>query len=318
MKKIIIFSVISVTTVIVLALFFGGCSVLNQPDSTVITITTNSTTTTTTTTTTTLTSSQVIIKGLASGQLSSSSIARIAISGNDQYTDVYLTPESYAAAFWILKISGTSGTPEYAIMDRNPLTEDPERFPLTAVASILATKGGYPPAGTYERLLPTIAYLEMTIPSDKVSPESLARFRIHGSTWQEYTKGDVQVYDTSDDTWKWVTLSSNVFTLHSTRPTTPVLSNDFNDDDNNDLYFSPTDVTFPAISIVASSDATNYEFTLAFNISNTFSFNDVNDNGIFEPTITPPVGDLSSDEENDDQWDTGKPGITLTFTSEVL
>ncbi|MEE8637656.1 MAG: hypothetical protein V3T21_01265 [Candidatus Margulisiibacteriota bacterium] len=276
-----------------------------------------STETATTTTTTTTLPAGMTLNGIAenlsagAGGLFVLGISST-IEGNPNYPyDVLLTPESYAVGIWKFEIlTGEADPNPYVVKNFAATTEAPIHFPLSATATTMATNPDYPEGGTYTVCRPTLAYLEMVLAASDVSFEGLTKFRLYTSTvvGDGAEDGDVKVDDSG--TWKWI--DEDTGSLEATRPAHPVQDEWFYLDESPDP-FAPLDTPMDPV-VMPASPTGEYTATLTFDVSDTFFFDDVDGDGVFEPSTDDIMTEVASGEP---AWFPGPPVITMTVTTET-
>lgn len=234
---------------------------------------------------------------------------------NPNYPVVITTPESYAVGLWKVRLCkvNTNDATAYLITEYAAVGDEPEYFLLSGTPQSMGSNAEYPAAGTYDVFVPTLAYLEQTIPAGQMDFEGVNKFRVQMATYGKYHKGDVLVYKNS--AWNWIATSESGATLapvSGARPSSLMMvnwGNEYGDP------FEPTDVSFEAVYI--TDDPTGvYTFTLVFDVASTFAFNDLNQNGIFEPGVEYPEGDEPSQEARNmhgpADWNIGPPNLSIT------
>jgi hypothetical protein len=303
--------VLLLTVAVIAAGLISGCEdSLEFPTTTTTTIEGATTTTTTTSTTTTL--GGMALEGKASNLASASALFAMAISsteeGNPNYPNQLLTPGSYAVGIWKFELlRGTTDSNPYVAAEFAPLTSDPVHFTMSSTPTNMATNPDYPEAGTYTHCRPTLGYLEMEFTASEVTFEGITRYRIYTSTVGSVQDGDVMV--DHNGTWKWVDgTNGNIVT---SRPAMPVQDEWFSTAQSPDP-FAPLDTPMNSIVIPASPEG-QYVGTISFDVTDTFFFDDVNNNGIFDPS----TGDFNDGIHGDPAWFPGPPVITLTVTNET-
>ncbi|MBU0672016.1 MAG: hypothetical protein KJ732_03195 [Candidatus Margulisbacteria bacterium] len=289
--------------------------------------TTEDTTTTTTTTpsTTTSTLSGAVMKGLMENAAGAGITSVQGVKGfawppgtvpvNDNYPYVITTPESYTVGIWRARLfKGLSDTTPYLLASWEVVGNTPGNYLMTSSPTQMATNANYPTAGAYDHMIPTLAYLEQELPSSIVDFSGITRFRIMMATYGSYQMGDVLVY--SGGAWNWINSANG--SLSTTRPASPVNENwgsDATAEVNGHLCFEPQDVTFTAVTIPANPSG-QYVFTLIFDVAATFAFNDLNENGVFEPGVEWPSGDVAPASwvatSGEASWGVGPPGLSVS------
>jgi hypothetical protein len=241
---------------------------------------------------------------------------------NPNYPIVITTPESYAVGIWLTRFAiGTAeGATAYYIIGSATDTyaqitaEAPLHYSMTATPTVLAQSTNYPAAGTYNVFIPTIAYLQQTLPSSLIDFHGATTFRVIMSNYTydgaAYIKGDVKVLDPDDNTWKWINRATG--SLDAVRPASPYT---VNWEDASDP-FEATNVTFNSITIPDNPNWI-YDFTLVFDVGSTFAFNDINENGIFEPTIDLNGGTREA-IYGSPEFNIGPPNLAVTVSTSEL
>lgn len=272
-------------------------------------------TTTTSTTTTTVQQSGVVLKGITAN-LGSSGLSALAIDptevGNPNFlNDVIITPESYAVGLWKVELlKGVNDTTPYTIQEFAATSEAPVHFPLTSTSTNMANNTDYPAAGTYTVFKPTIAYLEMQLPSAKVDmPEDVTKFRVYVSTVGDIPPGDILLY--VDEAWKWLDTDTGEYS--AARPDNPAQHKYFGEGDSPDP-FQPTDIEMDSV-VIPDSPSGLYTATLSFDVSNTFFFDDLDKDGVFEPTTDDKGTDEQIDQYGTPDWFPGAPSMSLSMSA---
>jgi hypothetical protein len=302
--------VLLLTIAVLGAALVSGCEdSLEFPTTTTTTIE-GATTTTTSTTTTTL--GGMALEGKASNLASASALFAMAISsteeGNTNYSNKFLTPESYAVGIWKFELlRGTTDSNPYVAAEFAPLSSEPVHFAMSSTPTNLASNPDYPDAGTYDVCRPTLGYLEMEFATSEVSFGTITKFRLYTSTVGTIQDGDVLVDD--GGTWKW--LDSATGGLSASRPASPVQDEWFSTADSPDP-FAPLDTPMNSLVIPASPEG-QYVGTISFDVTDTFFFDDVDDDGVFEPA----TDDVEQPGQGAPSWFPGPPSITLTVTNET-
>ena len=236
-------------------------------------------------------------------------------SGNPAFPTVYTTPEIFSIGIWQIRLfKGLDDTTPFTLVTYGSPTSEPVNFSLTAVSTQMATGTEYPTPGNYNYLIPTIAYVECQVPQDKCNFFGSNRFRVIMSSYESYQAGDVLVY--SENQWQWIT-TVDATSLSPTRPDQPLMVDWPDDLADYDGYvvFEPKDVPFPAVNIPANPTGT-YAFTLVFDVTNGFRFNDPNNDGRFDFNVPYPTGDYVSPETQPQVgpvcWNMKAPTLTVS------
>lgn len=274
---------------------------------------TTTTTTATSTTTTTAATPAFVLEGATSGLATASNVLQSfafppSFQGNTNYAnDVITTPETYALAAW--EFSLLSSTSTYELINV-ATTEIPTHFSLTGTATNLAQLFTYPDAGTYETSSLTVAYVEMGLASAEVSIEGVSKFRVYLSTvissegiTGTVLQGDLLLYH--GGAWKWFDKAADNYVL--TRPASAASSSVFTDPINPDPFVT-TEIPMDSFTIPSSPDV-QYVGSLSFDVGNTFFFDDVDNDGVFE------LGTDDVDDGNGEpEWHPGKPSIAFSVS----
>ncbi len=288
---------------------------------------TATTTTSATTTTTTLQSSGAVMRGVMQNAVSAASVSGQGVQAfrwhgetpcNSAYTIVITTPESYAAGLYRVRFfKGLDDTTPYQLFSWADPGDTPEHFELSATATQMAINTDYPTAGAYTHMVPTLAYLQQTLPSSLVSFEGMTKFRAMVGEYGDYQRGDLLV--SSNEVWYWIDSDTDAFS--TTRPSNPVLvdwGSDGTVEVDGYVVFEPTDVSMDSF-VIPDDPSGVYTFTMAFDVALTFAFNDVNDSAIFEPRLEHPLGDKATASQEAQygraEWSTGPPDLSISVTT---
>ena len=253
-------------------------------------------------------------------------VGRLALFGNIQdhqinnrYAVVVVTPEVFSIGVWRIRVSlGTlESSPSFTLETFSAFDQEPQDFILSSSSAVqIAALNYYPAAGEYDHLIPTIGYVELRLPAGKSDFFGSNRFRVITASYDAYSVGEVLVYN--NDQWEWVASTESGLTLESSKPTTPYLTdwNEYFVTVEGRTVFEPKDVPFDSITIPVSPEGT-YVFTLTFDVSNGFAFNDLNNNGIFEPNNVDPLGDFPSYADRmtsgEAEWKVIPPSLSVSI-----
>jgi|GEM_PF-6248883 len=287
-------------------------------------------TTTTSVTTTTIISSGVVMEGkMTTGiGVASALMKQMRAMGwppgtnptNPNYPMVLTTPESYAVGIWRARLfKGLSDTTPYLMASWEAAGGTPQHFDLSSSPTQMAVNASYPDAGTYTHMIPTLAYLEQQLPASLIDFNGITKFRVIMATYGTYQRGEVLVY--SGGAWKWI--NDNTGSPESSKPASPVMV-DWGDEAtvevNGHIVFEPQDVSMEGFTIPSSPSGV-YTLTMVFDVAGTFAFNDLNENGTFEPSAEYPAGDHETagmrSASGEAVWSTGPPGLSMTATNET-
>ncbi|MFH1542737.1 MAG: hypothetical protein ABIE84_06600 [bacterium] len=241
---------------------------------------------------------------------------------NSNFPIVITTPESYAVGLYQVQFYKTlDDTTPYLLASWEAAGETPQHFDLTGSPTQMAANEDYPAAGEYTHMKPTIAYLEQTLPAGMLDYQGMTKFRTIMGEYGEFQIGDVLV--SSGEGWYWIDTDSGVFaSVDGTRPTELVQvdwGSEATVEVNGHIVFEPTDVSMESFTMTADPSGT-YTFTLVFDLAATFAFNDLNNNGVFEPGIEYPLGDAPTNAiqlvSGEAEWNVGPPGLSVTLDTE--
>jgi len=214
-------------------------------------------------------------------------------AGGDATYDALLTPSGYSVGLQYVKLyltTDAAGAPSYTIFDTGDISNPQILDLVTGVTGTFGSNGNYPPAGTYDRDMVLISYLELTLPVDGVT----GTYRVYMSTVGSNQQGEVKYNDSG--TWKWIDSTDGSYDTVRANATTALQMDLTGQPDPYVETFS-----FTSSFTVPANPTGRYTATITFDCSNTWFWDDNDADGAFEPA--------------GDDWQTaGNPLDTTGFT----
>jgi len=240
--------------------------------------------------------------GKALGKLTSNDGKNL---GDPNYTDKLVTPGYYSVGLIKAELLNADESQSFTIIDKGSAS-NAEHFDLSDTPQAITTNTNYPAAGTYTKMRITLAYLQMKIntvipPATTPSPYE---FRLYTSTVGDNQDGDLKIY--IGGLWGWIDNDTGNFV--SGRPKNPLQDPFF----ASDITESPDPfvitITFSSSVTIPANPSGLYKFYLTFDITDTFFYDDVDNDGLFEPGF--------KGDDTNGVFYPGPPEITVTFSTE--
>ncbi len=240
--------------------------------------------------------------------------------GNSSYTDVYQSPTAFGVStFKGSLLTSATDTSPYVIFNKGGV-DDAEYYNLGGTtATTFGSNETIPDAGTYTHVKLGLVYMQMTFNMDLGSTDNAGytshNTRLYCSTITDTSTAADQIQDGDvmfevNGSWNWINLDNGTFS--STRPANPVQDSEFSTTASADPYYETIALT-SSVTIPANPTGT-WTGTFTFDGTDMFFFDDVDNDGKFEPGVQAPNGDANMGS-NVPLWWPEAPGVTCAFTT---